>query len=274
MFAKSFSLALNPAPVVESKWRTNMKSLRTRDVLLFLVLLNSSGFASATLIDRGNGLIYDLDRNLTWQRNTNLAATDTFGVAGILGDGRMTWFTAQSWIGAMNAANYLGYNNWRLPIVTDTGQPGCDFSVSGTDCGYNVSTAGSELAHLYHDELGNKAFLDTSGSGPTAGWNGTPSGSFVDGLSGRTVSFHDFVAGRYWSGTEYAPNPGGAWYFSTVFGFQFADVKENPFFVLAVRDGDVASIAMTPTSTPEPGILALMGSGLAGLAWLRRSRTR
>jgi hypothetical protein len=59
---------------------------------------------------------YDTTTNLTWVADANLAATNTFGAAGICTDnitpchgaGTMTWDIAQTWIVAMNAAGYLG----------------------------------------------------------------------------------------------------------------------------------------------------------------------
>ena len=67
---------------------------------------------------------YDNVLNITWLANTNLAISNAFGVAGIHVNGTMSWNTAQSWIAAVNAANYLGNSDWRLPFVVDTGTPG------------------------------------------------------------------------------------------------------------------------------------------------------
>ncbi len=41
----------------------------------------------------------------------------------------------------------------------------------------------------------------------------------------------------YWSGTEYAPNPGNAWNFNTNNGNQNANDKNNDLYALAVRPG-------------------------------------
>jgi len=43
---------------------------------------------------------------------------------------------------------YLGFNEWRLPTVTDLGNDGCSFAYTGTDCGYNVNLATSEMADV------------------------------------------------------------------------------------------------------------------------------
>ena len=46
----------------------------------------------------------------------------------------MNWSQAQVWIASLNAANHLGYNDWRLPTTTDTGAPGIQCTNGGTDC--------------------------------------------------------------------------------------------------------------------------------------------
>lgn len=174
----------------------------TTSVALCIGLIFASG-ANAALIASANGqTVYDTDLNITWLSNANLAATNTFGVSGIQANGSMTWDTAQSLITAMNAANYLGYNDWRLPSTTDTGTPGCNYSTNGTDCGYN--SIGSEMAHLYYNELGNKGFYNTLGV-VQAGYGLVNTGPFTN-----------FKSDAYWSGTEYAPNPtAGVWGFGT-----------------------------------------------------------
>jgi hypothetical protein len=62
------------------------------------------------------------------------------------------------WIDAMNAANYLGHNNWRLPTSDRCGQ--------GTLGAVNCS--GSEMGHLYYSELGGvaNAVLSDTSKGP------------------------------------------------------------------------------------------------------------
>lgn len=78
--------------------------------------------ANAALVSRLNGTaVYDTDLGITWLADANLAGSNTFGVSGISilpsSAGQMNWGTAQNWIVAMNNANYLGYNDWRLPAT-------------------------------------------------------------------------------------------------------------------------------------------------------------
>jgi hypothetical protein len=78
--------------------------------------------AQASLIDRGNGLIYDDDLDITWLQYANYAGNT------------MTWDEAVSW--ADNLV-YEGYTDWRLPDA--------DYCT-----GYNCVTG--ELGHLFYDE--------------------------------------------------------------------------------------------------------------------------
>ncbi|MET0089335.1 MAG: DUF1566 domain-containing protein [Candidatus Thiodiazotropha sp.] len=126
-------------------------------------LLFLSASANATLIDRGNGLIYDDALNLTWMQDANYAGTQ-----GYAHNGAMTWDDAMAWADDLV---YQGYDDWRLPTMVDAGNPGCDFALSGTDCGRDVQTTDgntvySELASLWFDTLGNPTQGGVLDTGP------------------------------------------------------------------------------------------------------------
>src|SRR3989344_6138087 len=92
----------------------------------------SANTAQASLVDRGGGLIYDTDLNVTWLSNANV-------------NGLMTWGNAMTW--ASNLSYYdsvrnVTYTDWRLPT-------------SDTCGGYNCT--GSEMGHLFYTELGGVA---------------------------------------------------------------------------------------------------------------------
>jgi hypothetical protein len=230
---------------------------RTTGIPFLAAVFVAAGFtnaAQAALIDRGGGLIYDTVLNVTWLQDANYAQTSGYDA-----DGAMTWSQATTW--AANLSYYdsvrnVTYTDWRLPAVTDTGTPGCNFAYAGTDCGYNINTATGEMAHLFYDELHNKAYYNTAGVGPQAGWGLTNTGPFTH-----------LQAYGYWSGTEYTPDTGLAWAFSFPDGYQGSGYKANPLYALAVRPGDVAAV-------PEPEAWGLMLSGLALIGAVARRRVQ
>jgi MYXO-CTERM domain-containing protein len=137
--------------------------------------------------------------------------------------------------------------------MMDTGAPGCNVNVNGgTDCGYNVDTSTSELAHMYHVTLGNKSKANTLGQ-PQAGFGLTNSGPFV------------IPDSYFWTSLEYAPRTSLAWDFEVVLGQQVTKNKTNDLYAWVVRDGDVAAVP-----EPESWALALAGLGIAGLASRRK----
>jgi hypothetical protein len=86
------------------------------------------------LLDRGFGLIYDTERNITWLQDMNYAKT----VARSL-DGQLTWPAAMAWVSSLN---YRGIRGWRLPTALNR---------DGTGPGIGNNCVGSELGHLYLD---------------------------------------------------------------------------------------------------------------------------
>lgn len=192
---------------------------------------------------------YDTSLNITWLADANLAATNSFGVSNISSTGGMSWDTAQNWIGAMNAANYLDYNDWRLPTTPQI-DPTCGSQSGGVS--YGVGCTGSEMGHLFYTELGGAA-----GNSITLTHNA------------NYAIFQNVQADYYWSGSGYPPNNAyHKWAFIMSDGYQYWYLPSLELSAWAVRDGDVAAI-------PEADMWMLLLSGLAlvGVAARRRKAT-
>jgi hypothetical protein len=169
---------------------------------------------------------YDTALYITWLADANYAGTAD--------DTRMDWTTANNWAANLNIHGITG---WRLPTVTDTGTPGCDFYYAGTDCGYNVDTATSEMAHMFYVTLGNTAYCDTSGNCPQAGYGLSNTGPFSN------------IQRNYWSATELATNLDWAWgdsFNDGLPGKQDVGPKSYGSYAWAVHSGDVG----TPIPVP------------------------
>jgi hypothetical protein len=261
--------------------------MNTKRFIFALVAgLALSGAAQAVLVDNGGGLIYDSTNNITWLQDANLAASDNMGVTGVHADGSVdSWFTAIDYIAAMNAANYLGHSDWRLPTMQDNGAAGCQgVVVNGTDdCGYNAtyststqtnSQTSGEMANLYYKEMNGVPSCSATGPSDCSTQQSSSffPGPFMHVQTGNTAA--------YWYGTTYAPNSNGAWIFDFTGGGQIFAPKQdsvsNPpppsqsvkgYFFWPVLAGNV-----TPAAVPEPEawLLMLAGLGMVGTAVARR----
>ena len=226
--------------------------------------------AQATLVGRDiNGVavagssasavfLYDTDLNITWLRNANAAAGSSFDNGYDTTDGYMTWANANNLANTRSVGSYSG---WRLPTMVDTGAPGCDHSdAGGTDCGFNVQTATSEMAHLYYVSLGNLAYClrgdPPCAGGPQAGW----------GLN-NVGNFQNLEPYPYWFDMASAVDFNEAWFFEIGAGTQGPAHKNNGLLAMAVRPGDVAV-----AQVPEPGTLLLAALARAGMGVVSRRR--
>jgi hypothetical protein len=190
--------------------------------------------------------VYDTVLDLTWLANWNWNF-----------NGLMNWTSASSW-----AANLMDFGGgWALPSVLDTGPSGCQFANAGTGCGYNVygsevgRRAGSPLAHMYYDTLGNKGYLDVSGNVQN-GWGPINTGPFSN------IQFGGYQGGGYWSGTVAPVN--GAWYFYMEDGSQSGSSQTRQFFAVAVRPGDVFPVLPPPPPPPPLNFQSAASTNVSG----------
>lgn len=97
---------------------------------VFVCALGGHTSARAELIDRGAGLIYDTDRDITW-----LAQTPSYAST-------MNWFQATSYVSNLeyfDPVRNITWSDWRLPTGDGCAWSKCD---------------GGELGHLYFNEIG------------------------------------------------------------------------------------------------------------------------
>jgi hypothetical protein len=143
-------------------------------------------------------------------------------------DGSVSWFGAQAFTGYLNSISYAGPKQWALPSA-------------GADPQYGYNQTGGQFGQLFYNELG-----------------GTAGNAIPD-----TPYFTNEQAYAYWLGTEYAPDPVGAWAFGTNVALQSYGYKYHQFYAWAVSPGNVAAV-------PVPGAIWVFGSGLLALLGLKR----
>ncbi len=199
-------------------------------------------YSEDALLPAGGEYLYDTTLNVTWLRNANA-------------NGGMNWDSATTWAANLTTGSgNTAIDDWRLPTMAANPDPRSSFNGS-TASGSNVPGSSSEMASLFFDTLGNISMVNTSGY--SMGFQ-----------SLNTGSFENMKYDAYWLGTEYAPTPFAAWSFFTSYGSQGLSTKEQPFYAMAVRTGDV----LTPV--PEPETYAMLLAGLALMGGIARRRNR
>lgn len=212
---------------------------------LLFAAMGFSTTASAALIDRGGGLIYDNDLNITWLADANYAATQYANTGGAQGDsdGNMSWANANTWVSNLSYYDSVRDQNlggWRLPTS--------DSACTGTGSNYNCT--GGELGHLFYNELG-----------------GTAGSSLHDSTDPDLALFTNIGTDYYWLSGSYDPNPEDrAWVLYIDSGSQENENKLYSNSVWAVRSGDVGAVV------PVPAAVWLFGSGLLGLLGIARKK--
>jgi hypothetical protein len=216
-----------------------MKGLSCFMVIALLSIVPNG--ARAELIDRGGGLIYDTEFNITWLRDANYART-----SGYHKDGRMTWDEAMKFVADLkyyDPVRKITWDDWRLPTARNR-------DGSGPDRGYY--TRGSELGHMFYTNLKNPGMYKETklpSSQANVPMNKRVRKELQAGFGLKnTGPFINLTQGEYWAGTEDTLylNPKdplerrNAWDFFMESGAQFfCDKWDHWYFAWPVRDGDV-----------------------------------
>lgn len=245
----------------------NLRNIRAQACLCLAVTASiASTNASAELVDRGGGLLYDTVLNLTWLQDANFAQTSGFDADGRLGSGdAFSWVEHLSYFHAPSGKTITG---WRLPTVSPSNGVAMNYDNrfdGNSDNGYNIASPQSELGYMFYVNLGLKGLYDKSGA--------QQSGCCVPAAYGETVDVglvRNLRNYAYWTQTPYEGSAPGYywWVFSMNRGSQDPYENNYPLIPWAVTTGDVAAV-------PEPssGVLWMVGAAVLGMRLLpRRNR--
>jgi hypothetical protein len=235
------------------------KTMRHRYAIgILLTALTIAGSARLSAQDNGpgnqivyfipdGGTVYDTVNHITWLTDANLAGQTLpdlenfrFGLPlcnadstadCIWADGAMSYTTAQEWVGLLNAASYLGHNDWRLPS-TPFKDSGCK-SKGPSHESFGFGCSAGALGFLYYFALG------------------IPAPNTAVPIPPNSVGpFQNFQPGVYWSRS---------------FGGGLADNKANFSFADGARGGTNTfnySYVLPMIKGEIPGTGTVSGNGL------------
>lgn len=168
----------------------------------------------APTLRAASGLVADTSQEVLWLANANLAADPTARAQldaaslDISPNGAMDYSTAQAWIRRLNAHEYLGHNDWQLPVVPPT-DPTCAVAAGTSGNSYGPSCTGSALGRLYAVGLGARypasvphapipAFPPLVALHPAMYWSGDHEGdgagsfSFSSGIKAQNTTKYNY----------------------------------------------------------------------------------
>jgi len=205
-----------------------------RDKTFFVSCVRgNTAYGENDFVDNGDGTISDNATSLMW-------AQDDSGTG-------MNWEEALAYVQQMNAENYLGYNDWRLPNVKEL-QSLVDYSRSPD------TTASAAIDPLFNatsitNEAGQTDYAFYWSSTTHANWTDQPGshGAYVS--FGRALGYMNNWVDVHGAGAQRSdPKTGDPAEFPTGFGPQ-GDAIRIDNLVRLVRGGDV-------TETPDSQLTA------------------
>ncbi len=211
-----------------------MKSFNYINMMCACIILATHTGANAELFDRGGGMIYDSDQNLTWMKNANV-------------NGKMSVQNATEWVDNLV---YGGLDDWRLPTTSQFDDPSCLEDVRASVYKvplfyeHHVNCLDGEMERLTAtaDPFSSSIFDNVQNS---RYWTSTPYRNEIDPcvVGGYCVLDNDsgMRRGFYWQ-----------WDFAR--SIKTTLRGGNSRFAWAVRDGDVDSITPPPPPTVDPDI--------------------
>lgn len=191
--------------------------------ILGILLLFVFASADASLIDRGDGLIYDDVLDITWAQP----------------DADRYWDGANTWAAGLTLG---GVSGWRLPYISVAAGAGPSTG-SPVDCSTATEAAcrDNELGYMFYQNLG--------------GSYGDP---ILDSGDPDLALFPTLLSNAYWSGTGYDSDT--AWIYGFYGGLDDVDSKlREPRYSWAVHAGDVGAVPVPAAVWLFGSALGLLG---------------